>query len=522
MTGDKKETSKETANATSIIDEKLCEEGDAQSLICKAKTPLKISAPTTPRVRSAFGTPSLSKALNGIIEAITPATVKFKSADSSPSVNRSSERRKSIARPLSLKKRTHQQKRSVQGTPLRQSVAMVERFASTKKCAVKPSLPVSTKKPTAPLASIWTGGLAPGLLVWAKWKQRFYTAAILLRKKSPSRELWEVRPLHRRTATLDLTQKDICPIRMIKAGDPVLQIHDRRKYITSPYFFDAWNETDDTVILDDGSVVPLTAVVLEPRLFAEKHREWRQLVDAKAVVDYGHIKEIGLSSGMVSELDADDSEACLSSAEVSEADPAPAGLFSGWKFLITGDANKAACSQMICEYGGELIEEFPEDIGNVILIGEGNPCRTAKYFMAIILAVPRLKPCWLDDCVKKDKLLLVKDLLKRHRLDSIPTRQPSIKNLFAGISICFVPISGSSSTGKKYKESCESIASLASATIVDSRKLAGYPESVIVVTEGPDAIRPRLRSICLSAGHLIVDKTWFTDSILQARLLPTL
>jgi hypothetical protein len=309
---------------------------------------------------------------------------------------------------------------------------------------------------------------------------------------------------------------------MLKPGDPVLQIYDRRRYITSPYFFDAWNETAETMILDDGSIVPLTAVVLEPRLFTEKHREWRQLVDTKAIVDYGHIKEIGISSGMVSELDADDSEVCPSSAEASEADPPPVGLFAGWKFLITGDANKATCSQVIAEYGGDLIDEFPTDTGNVILIGEGNPCRTAKYFMAIILAIPRLRPCWLDDCVKKDKLLLVKDLLKRHRLDSIPSSQPCLENLFAGVSLCFVPISGSSSTGRKYKESCESIAILASATIVDARKLAGYPQSVIVVIEGPDAIRPRLRSTCLSAGHLLVDKSWFTDSILRAHLLPTL
>ena len=85
--------------------------------------------------------------------------------------------------------------------------------------------------------------------------------------------------------------------------------------------------------------------------------------------------------------------------------------------------------------------------------------------------------------------------------------------LFRDVALAFVGTNA-------FKESCETIAAMAGATIHDQRRLSHISDkSVMVVLETPGALKPRLQATCLAHGHLIADKAWFTDSILAGKLL---
>lgn len=355
----------------------------------------------------------------------------------------------------------------------------------------------------------------PGALVWAHWRLQYYTPAIVDRKKSRSREVWQVRPLHRTASTLDLSAEHLLPLLFVQDGDQVLHMTDRRNYsFTTEVLLGVVEGDEPLARLGSGLEVPLSEVVIHLKLFQERHRAW---------------KSNPASSLAASEIDMDAVEAPemqevlgegenrhpLLGAGIADLEAGkenvPSGrLFSGLSFLVTGSAGKAKLTDLILGNGGSVVASVgpSADTERLVLIGdEAAPCRTAKYFCAVLLGVDCLKPSWVHASVSRARLAPRCD----HLLDPA-IRTKARPSLFSDTRLAFV---GS----RAFRDSCEQVASFASATIVDPRQLGSQPASTVVVLESRDALKPRLLATCSSHGHVLVEKDWFTDSILAGQLL---
>ncbi len=464
-------------NVVKDVDERLCAEGDIEM---KPKTALKIVSRTnTPK-------PSSAIPMSRIIQAISTPKKETPLAKRASKSTAATPMKKA---PVLLSVPTPKPLRanSAKATPRKRLLDKMRPEPTPKKSRIPSSYTIEGPE------------LAKGLLVWAKWRPQYYTCGVLEGKASKSRDVWQVRPLHRQSATVSLSPDNILPISILSSGDTILHIIDRRKYKTKHLGLEAFQIDNDgrpIAKLNDGTTLFLEDVVIGRSLFLEKHKVWRSREEVHEE----------------SEIESDIECRRYSLTEKGQHSfSAETGIFNDLQFCITGSNDKSKLIAKITENGGRVIEELePNNSESTILIYEGSAasCRTPKYFSAVLLGIQRLKVSWINACVSAGKLVSKTS----HRLDSQVPLKPRM-GLFFQVHICFV---GS----KSFKDSCHHISSFTDAIIVDQRKLASYKDvSVIVVLESPDVLNPRLQATCLSIGHLIAEKSWFTDSILAGAVL---
>lgn len=335
--------------------------------------------------------------------------------------------------------------------------------------------------------------LREGLLVWAQWRLQYYTVARVERKKSKSRDIWQVRPLHRSSSLMDCAVEQLMPLQILKHGDSVLHIQDRRRYKVLPKPLIRLSMEKEEVHVED-EVLPLKDVVIDRNLFMARHGSWERIED-ELVID-------------------DEEEPRYSLTGKGEVLQASLQLFFDLSFVLTGITEKQSLTDRIQEHGGTIIEDLDSssDPQKTILICSDATNKTAKFYCAILLGMERLKPSWIEACIANGQLAPKPS----HRLEPARKCLPrSRTTLFSGLLICFI---GS----RSFKHSCEQVAGCcADLALVEQRRLNSIKDrSVMVVAENAEAMPARLRSQCADNGHLVFDKAWFTDSILQGRLLP--
>jgi len=503
------------------VDDRLTAEGEIEM---RPKTPLRIVSRGATPVKSALNGPiaSTSKTLSRIIQAISTPKKVSGPENCSPLPKLVTNKRiassvtstpqKTIAAPIMVASKSSAStpaKAKATPKPILKNMttlpAATPRTAPMKRelASLTVSLLVSAKKPKSG-ASLELG---KGLLVWAHWRLQYYTAAMIHAKKSKSRDIWQVTPLHRSGSTLDCSVEQLLPIAMLEHGDEVLHMLNRRRYKVAKMEFKRLFEKDGErfVLMSDGTAILLKDVVIDRNLFMSKHKAWKATQsNAASTQDDGN-------EAIMADEHEDEARYSLTGLGHFQIHNEDKGLFGGLSFIFTGFPEKAKLTSLVGENGGRVCEDFPDDLvpAKFLLISADASNKTAKYYSAIVLGVDLVKPGWIDDCVKKGSILGRTPYLLERQPRTISSRRV----LLTDVHMCFV---GS----KSYKESCEQVASLTHATLVDQCRLATYQDrSVIVVMENAEAIKPRLRATCLANGHLLAEKSWFTDSILQGKVL---
>eukprot|EP01080_Neovahlkampfia_damariscottae_P010011 gene10011-2330_t len=92
------------------------------------------------------------------------------------------------------------------------------------------------------------------------------------------------------------------------------------------------------------------------------------------------------------------------------------GLFASYKFLVTTTHSNEQILETIKDEGGEVLDvsNMSQDFDDRIIIIADQPRKTIKYLVGLALGVPLLTIDWIDDCVKKRKLIFPRN---HHLLD---------------------------------------------------------------------------------------------------------